>query len=193
MKKNLVLGGVLLILVMMIGCAPIHLIVGGGAAATYKTAVDERSAGSLWGDAATSFRVKSKMIKDSEVHAWNVDVDTLESEVILTGVVGTKQQATQAGEVARKVPGVRKVRNELQVGKKSIGQSLDDTLLSMRVKTHLFKEPWIRSFNIDVDVDNGVVALTGIVDRTDHKARVLEIARSIPETVRVIDNLKVKP
>ncbi len=192
MRRVLVLSGLLLVLTMAIGCAPIPLIVGGGAAATYKTAIDERSAGSLWSDVGVTARVKSALAKDDVVPARKVDVDTVNGDVILTGVLETKKAADRAGRLAKKVPGVRRVRNELQVGTKTIGESLDDTILGTKIKTYLFKEPWIRSFNIDVDVDKGVVTLTGILDRMNHKERVLEIARTVKGTVRVIDNLKVK-
>lgn len=191
MKRNLIFCGLLLAFIAT-GCAPVPLIVGGGAAGVYKTAVDERSVGGLWSDSAITGRVNAQMAKDPVVQARLIDVDTLDGEVILTGVVKSNEHSARAAAIAKKVPGVRKVRNELQIGDKTIGQSIDDTLLGARIKTHLFKEPWVRTFNIDVDVDNGIVTLTGIVDRSSRKDRVLEVARSVPGTVRVIDNLKVK-
>lgn len=191
MKRNLIFCGLLLAFIAT-GCAPVPLIVGSGAAGAYKATIDERSVGGMWSDSAITARVNTQMAKDPVVQARLIDVDTLEGEVMLTGVVKTNEQSGRAAAIAKKVPGVRKVRNELQIGNKTIGQSLDDTLLGARIKTHFFKEPWIRTFNIDVDVDNGVVTLTGIVDRSSRKERALEIARTIPGTVRVIDNLKVR-
>jgi osmotically-inducible protein OsmY len=43
-----------------------------------------------------------------------------------------------------------------------------------------------------VDVNNGVVTLTGIVASTDQRKRVIEIAHSSSEAVRIVDNIKVK-
>lgn len=192
MKRVIMITFGLLLMLALIGCEPVALLVGGGAAVTYKAAIDERSIGEMWSDTAISARVKSSLAKDDGVHARQVDVDTIDGEVLLTGVVDTDDQSERAESIAKRVPGVRNVRNELQVGEKTLGQSLDDTLLATRIKTHLFKEPWVRSFNIDVDVNRGVVTMTGIMNKADLKGRVLEIANATPGVVRVIDNIKVR-
>lgn len=46
--------------------------------------------------------------------------------------------------------------------------------------------------NIDVDVNRGVVTLTGIVKGNAQKSKVMAIARTTSGAVRVVDNLTVK-
>jgi hyperosmotically inducible protein len=86
---------------------------------------------------------------------------------------------------------VKQVKNNLQIGKKSWNQALDDKVIGSKIKAKLINEPGIRSLNIDVDVNNGVVTLTGLVEYQHQKNRAIEIAysaevgqlfRSIPAT-----------
>ena len=189
MKQFLVLCELLLLFVV-VGCGPVLLA--GGAAAGYKAATDERSIGQMWNDSTITTNVKSALVKDPNVNALSVDVDTLEGVVILTGVIETENSAKRAVEIAQKMPGVRKVKNNLQVGQKTWGQTLDDKVIGSKIKAKLINEPGIRSFNIDVDVNNGIVTLTGLVEYRHQKNRAIEIARTTSGTLRVIDNLKAR-
>lgn len=189
MKQYLTLLGFLLLLIS-IGCAP--AVIGAGAAGGYSVGTDERSVGQMWDDTTITSKIKTKMIDDPIVNARNIDVDTSEGNVILTGVVKTDREAERAVEIARQVPGVKNVKNNLQVGTKTMGQYLDDKMIVSKIKAKLIKEPNIRSLNIDVDVNKGIVTLTGIVKTNELKERVIEIARSTSGTIDVVDNIKVQ-
>ena len=187
MKQFLILCG-LLSLLTGIGCGP--ALIAGGATAGYKVATDERTVGRIWNDSTITRKVKSALMEDPDVSALKVDVDTLEGVVILTGVVETNEAARRAVEVAQEVPGVRKVKSNLQIGKKNWGQALDDKVIGSKIKAKLINEPGIRSLNIDVDVNNGIVTLTGLVEYKYQKNRAIEIAQNTTGTIKVIDNLK---
>lgn len=189
MKQLLVLFGILC-LVSAPGCAPV--LIGGGAAAGYKTGTDERSVGRIWDDAAITAKIKTRMIEDPVVKARKVDVDTTNGNVVLGGVVQTDTELQRAIEIARGVPGVKSVRSNLQVGDKTIGQSMDDKVMVSKIKTRLLKEPGIRSLNIDVDSAKGVVTLSGIVKTQAQKNRVLAIAEETAGTTSIVDLITVK-
>lgn len=88
--------------------------------------------------------------------------------------------------------GVKSVRNNLQIGDKTWGESFNDTWLGSKIKSKLVAEPEIRSLNIDVDVHKGIVTLTGVVGSNYQKKRAMAIARATEGTRRVVDNLRVK-
>ena len=67
-------------------------------------------------DAGITSKVKSKLIADPEVSAHNIDVDTEEGTVYLTGRVKTQKQKDEAERLARDTEGVVKVVNHLNVG-----------------------------------------------------------------------------
>jgi hyperosmotically inducible protein len=158
----------------------------------FKTATDERSVGRMWDDATITTRVKVELVKDPITKARKIDVDTLQGVVILTGVVETKEEVKRAGEIAREVYGVQRVKNDLQIGSKTLEESLDDKVIGGKIKAKLINEPGIRSLNIDVDVNKGIVILTGIVHNRNQKHRVIEIARTTSGTVKVVDIINVK-
>ncbi|MGD9079914.1 MAG: BON domain-containing protein, partial [Desulfobacterales bacterium] len=133
-----------------------------------------------------------EMLKDDVVKARQIDVDTVGGHVILTGVVATREESNRAVQIARNVPAVKSVTNNIQIGERSFGDVWTDNVISNKIKAKLIAEPEVRSLNIDVDVYLGVVTLTGIVSTKYQKDRAIQISRSTDGTVKVIDNLKVQ-
>ena len=171
------------------GCTP--AVIGGGAAGAYKVGTDERTAGTMVDDSTVSSKVKIDLIAASEVKARHIDVDVLNGVVTLTGLVESGAEIKRAEEIALEIEGVKSVTNYLTVGSKSMGQALDDKLIVGVINKNLIAEPNMKSLNIDVDSNNGVVTLTGIASNTKLKNRALEIAWDTTGVVKVIDNLKV--
>lgn len=188
--RNFVYAAALLLLWGAYGCAP--AVVGAGAAGAYKVTTDERTTGDMMDDATISAKINAEMVKDKIVKARKIDIDTVDGVVVLSGIVETAREASRAVEIARSVPGVKSVRNNILIGSRTWGRAVDDTQIGMKIKTALIGEPGIRSLNIDVDVYNGVVVLTGLVDTAQQKERAAEIARSTKGAVSVINNLLLK-
>lgn len=189
MKILFVVG--IFLMILSTGCAP--AIVGGAATGAYKAGTDERTVGRMFDDTTITFRVNSELSNDPKVNDYSVDVDTFEGVVTLSGLVESRESMDAAVEAARRVEGVIEVVNNLEVGSRSMGQALDDKLLGSKIKGRFALEPGVRSLNIDVDVYNGVVSLSGIVDSEEVKLKVVEIARTTRGTVKVVDYIKLKP
>ena len=173
-----------------LGCAA--AVVGGGATGGYAVGSDERSASTILDDAAITAKVKTELIGDKNVKARNIDVDTVAGVVVLSGYVDSQQEANRAGSLAKSVSGVVRVKNELRVGSRTIGQGFDDKVLGGKIKTRLMEEPGIRSLNIDVDVYSGTANVTGVVASQEQKKNVLNLIRSIEGVRGVVDNLQVR-
>jgi hyperosmotically inducible periplasmic protein len=171
------------------GCAA--AVVGGGTAGGYAVGTDERSAGTMLDDSAITAKVKTELIGDKNVKARNIDVDTVAGVVVLSGYVDSQQEANRAGSLAKSVHGVVRVKNELRVGSRTMGQGFDDKVLGGKIKTRLMEEPGIRSLNIDVDVYSGTANVTGVVASQEQKKNILNLIRSIEGVKGVVDNLQV--
>jgi hyperosmotically inducible protein len=184
--------GLLIILVSLMATGCTAAVVAGVAGGGYAMVTDERNSGRMMDDATITTRINSEMIKDHVVKARQIDVDTIDGHVTLTGVVKTRQETTRAVKIARSVAGVKSVKNNLQVGEKSWNEALNDKWLGSKIKSKLIAEPEIRSLNIDVDVEKGIVTLTGVVGARHQKKRAIEIAKTTEGTIRVVNNLKVK-
>ncbi|QBQ55704.1 BON domain-containing protein [Nitrosococcus wardiae] len=83
----------------MLGCAP----------------SPEKSAGTHVDDAWITTKVKSKLLADPEVSGLDIEVETHEGVVQLSGFVDTWEQAREAEDLAQSVKGVREVNNKLSV------------------------------------------------------------------------------
>lgn len=180
----------LAVLFLMPACAPV--VVGTAAVGTYKGATDERSAGTMVDDSIIATKVKTKLIGDALVKARHIDVDVLNGVVYLIGVVENDSQKRMAADIARGVTGVRGIQNQLMIGRTSAGRMLDDMILGSRIKANLLKNPDIRSLNIDVDVNNRVVTLSGMTDTAEKKQMVISVAEETAGTARIVDNIQIK-
>jgi len=178
------------VMAMQTGCAPV--VVGAAAGGGYNTATDQRTLGNQLDDTTLSVKIKTLFIEEKSVPGRKMEVDVIEGHVFLTGVVDTREQAAKAVAIAEQTEGLKKVTSNLQVGIKTMSQSFNDTVLSSKIKAKLMKEPGIRSFNVEVNVDRGEVTLVGLVDSEAHRNRIVEIARTTSGTMKVVDLITVK-
>lgn len=71
---------------------------------------------------------------------------------------------------------------------------VDDLKITAQLKSKLASDVGLSSVtDISVNSTNGVVTLSGQVDSADVKNRTVSLARSIPNVVRVVDNIQVAP
>lgn len=75
-----------------------------------------QTAGEAVDDAAITAKVKSKLAADPEINPFNIDVDTRDGVVTLSGTVEKAEARSEAEDLARGTDGVRRVVNNIQVG-----------------------------------------------------------------------------
>ena len=75
---------------------------------------------------------------------------------------------------------------------RTAGQNIDDSTLTGSVKTKLASDKVSSLTRIDVDSTNGVVALNGVVESAEQRARAQELAAQVNGVKRVINNLQVQ-
>jgi osmotically-inducible protein OsmY len=75
-----------------------------------------RTTGQFTSDAALTARVKSAIATDVGARtAAAINIETYRGVVQLTGFVGTREQVERAEAAARKVDGVRSVKNDVRI------------------------------------------------------------------------------
>jgi len=74
----------------------------------------------------------------------------------------------------------------------STGQYVDDSVITTKVKTAIFKEDTLKSMQINVKTYKGVVQLSGFVDSSQNVAKAGEVARRVEDVVSVQNDLLVK-
>ncbi|HET6266272.1 MAG TPA: BON domain-containing protein [Acidobacteriota bacterium] len=171
-------------------------------------------------DAAITTKVKLKFADDTTVHATDVNVDTDNGIVTLTGTVASQAEADRAADIAGKVEGVRTVHSFLKVsegqaqgssavdsakdaakdvgqdlknGAKAVGTAADDTRITGEIKVKFGADDQVSASNIDVTTKNGVVSLHGKVKSAAERDKAVQIAKAIDGVKDVQSYLSIRP
>jgi hyperosmotically inducible periplasmic protein len=83
------------------------------------TSMTGQTAGQYVDDSTITASVKAKLVGDKTANLTRIDVDTTNQVVTLNGIVESADQKAKAEQLAREVGGVKSVKNNLQVQKKS--------------------------------------------------------------------------
>jgi hyperosmotically inducible protein len=155
-----------------------------GAAATPKTSV-----GTEIDDTVVTTKVKSALLGDQNIKGLGIKVETRKGAVQLSGFVDTQDQVDRAVTVAKSVEGVASVDNALKLkeGKASVGNKVDDSIVTAKVKSVLISDPGVKSFDIAVATNKGEVQLSGFVDNQMQIDHAVQLARGV-EGVQGVDN-----
>jgi osmotically-inducible protein OsmY len=76
--------------------------------------------------------------------------------------------------------------------KQSTGGYVDDSVITTKVKTAIFNEPTLKTFQINVKTYKAVVQLSGFVDSSQNVTTAGEVARAVEGVASVQNDLIVK-
>ena len=91
--------------------AAIALLTASGCAVTR----GQETVGAYVDDATITTQIKSRFIENKDVDAASIKVETLNGTVMLSGFAKNSVEKTTAESIARRVNGVKAVRNEIAV------------------------------------------------------------------------------
>ncbi len=75
----------------------------------------QESTGEFLDDSLTTSRVKAALVNEPSLKSFEIQVETFTGRVQLSGFVSTQAQINKAVELARKVPGVAQVTNDMRI------------------------------------------------------------------------------
>jgi hyperosmotically inducible protein len=178
MKKQLATAGVAVILLAVSACAATRT---------------REAPGEVVDDSVVTTRVKSALIGDPITKAHQIDVDTRRGVVQLTGFVDSANERSEAVTVARRVAGVREVHDNMKVSPgASVGEVVDDSVITGKVKIALAADPIAKAYQINVETKDGVVLLSGFVDSRDEKTQATTVAEGVNGVKKVDNKIDVK-
>lgn len=169
----------------------------------------EPATGGMPPDAWLTAKIQAKYFMDTEVKGRDIDVDTHEGVVTLTGAVASEAERRQAVALARNTDGVTDVNDQLQV-QPQLAESdepaarvpmapaippvtpvVDDTWITTKIQSKYFLDQEVKGHQINVDTREGVVTLTGSVETEQQKQQAERIAKETDGVSRVVNNLVV--
>jgi len=152
------------------------------------------TAGTEIDDAVVTTRVKSALLADYDTKSLDLKVETRKGTVRLSGLAESRARIDKAIERVLKVEGVKGVENGMALieGKGTVGESVDDSIVTARVKSALLADPGVKSFDIAVVARKGEVQLSGYVDSREQIDRVIEIVRGVKGVRKISDATSLK-
>jgi len=145
-------------------------------------------------DSVITTRVKTALLDNIDVKGFDIQVETRNGEVMLSGFVSNQAQIEQAVTVAKGVEGVKAIDNKLAIkeGVATVGNKLDDSVITTEVKAALLADADIKSLDITVATHKGEVQLSGFVNNQRQIDRALEITHSVEGVTQVGNQMSIK-
>ncbi|SFC05034.1 molecular chaperone OsmY [Pragia fontium] len=146
-------------------------------------------------DSTITAKVKSALLDQKSIQSTDISVKTTAGAVTLSGFVSSDAQSTQAGEIAKQVAGVKSVSNKLQVQtdkRHSVENYVNDSVITSEIKTKFLADKIVPARKIKVDTSQGVVLLTGTVDKVTQIAQAESIAQQVKGVKSVKNDLVIK-
>ena len=140
-------------------------------------------------DSVVTSSVKSVLLADSSIKSFDFKVETRKGEVLLSGFVDNQAQLDRAMAATRAVPGVKAIQNNviLKGMATTVGNKVDDGIITSKVKAALLGDAKVKSFDIAVVTRKDEVLLSGFVDNQAQMDRAMEVAGGI-QGVRLVSN-----
>ena len=145
-------------------------------------------------DSVITSKVRAALLADEYVKSLDVKVETYKGEVMLSGFANSATQIERSMTVTQAVPGVRSVNNKLnlQLGSQTVGNKLDDSVITTGVKSAMLADSIMKSREVGVVTHKGEVQLSGFVDTQLQLSHAEEVAKSVEGVTEVKNNLVVK-
>src|SRR5882762_1882185 len=130
-------------------------------------------------DSWITSKTKIALFADDRVKGRQVHVETKDGVVMLRGKVDSAEAKSAALEIAKGIEGVKNVKNELQVvaPSKRSEVAADDKVVTKNVQSKFKADPQLK--NVKVEVNKGVVSLSGEVKSIDASAKASEVAGNV--------------
>jgi len=153
----------------------------------------DKTAGQTVDDTTLQTEVKAKLLGDDFFGGSAINTEVRKGVVQLGGFVDNVEEGKKAAAVAADIHGVKLVDNQLHAkqGKASMGQKLDDTVITSKAKASIADAKLGDGFKVNVDTYNGVVLLTGFVDTQAQKDTAGTRAGNVSNVKSVINAIYV--
>ncbi len=184
-----------LIIIMGLAFALQGCFFAGAAAGAAGVAIvyDHRKLERILEDQKITKTISDRLYENRNLHEnSHIEVSCFNRVVLLTGEATTAELRQQADDIARSVPNVARVYNQVVIkGPTSSLTRASDSWITAKIKTEMLATKDLQSGSIKVVTENGTVYLMGIVSR-DQADMAVEIARQVSGVQKVVKVFQYK-
>jgi osmotically-inducible protein OsmY len=141
-------------------------------------------------NAATVKQILGKLRADPELANNRIEVQVDKGVATLKGKVDSEAEKSRAVTLAA-VPSIHLVDDQLKVASEGAKAIVTDSAITTAIKAKFLADSTVRSADISVDTNNGVVTLSGTAPSQAAHTAALELARRSDGVKRVDDQVKV--
>lgn len=175
-------------------CMPVVFL---GAGATTVASAKDRSFGNTIDDIKIAAKLKKEFISKGFKKLYTkINVQVVQSRVLLTGDVESDDDIMSAVEIAWSIYGVREVLNELKLNENSnkfdTAQFSKDTWITSRIKSSTFFNRTIKFINYTIVTQKNIVYLFGIARSEEELQKVIDIASKVAGVEKVISHVTIR-
>jgi hyperosmotically inducible periplasmic protein len=154
----------------------------------------DKTVGNVVDDTVVSTRVRSALIANPYIKSGDIKVETFKGSVQLSGFAEDQSQIDQSVAVTKAVEGVTAVVNQLSIkeGKQTVGNKIDDAVITTAVKSALMADASVKSADISVTTRKGEVQLSGFVDSDAQSLQAIAVTKQVEGVTEVSNHLTVK-
>jgi hyperosmotically inducible protein len=150
-------------------------------------------------DAATTTKVRTALMLSKHVSPFDIDVNTKQGVVSLTGQVPSEEVKRMAGAIAQDTSGVRELQNNLVVAPGTqpnpeatrLSERIADLEIKTLIEDTIRKNPELRDRAIELTVKDRQVSLNGAVETQKQKDLAQQLAWSVQGVAGVTNTLSV--
>jgi osmotically-inducible protein OsmY len=169
--------------ILLSGCIPLVI---GGVASTAAIATDRRTTGAQLDDELIEDKTTAELLERYKGREVHLNVTSYNGNVLLTGEAPAEGVKSEIEGVARGMPKVRSVQNEMVVGATTdLGSRTNDTFITSKVKARFIEANKFQINHVKVVTERAVVYLLGIV-RPEEGNAAADIARTTSGVQRVV-------
>jgi hyperosmotically inducible periplasmic protein len=145
-------------------------------------------------DSVITTKIKAAFLLNDSIKSLDIKVVTMKGDVMLSGFVNSADQIETSMAVAKSIPGVKNITNQLsvKVGGTTVGAKIDDDVITTKVHTALINDSVIKSFDIAAVTRNGEVLLSGFVDNQAQITHAIDVAQSVSGVTSVQNHMTIK-
>lgn len=169
-------------------------VVGAAAGAAGIAAVyDHNKVADTIEDTSTTNTIYRKIVANSHLRQeCHIDVVVYNKVVLLAGQAPKAEWRDEAERIASSTPNVTRVCNQITIqGPTSSLTRTSDSWITTKIKSQMLANEDLKSKNIKVETENGVVYLMGIVTR-EQGALAADVAREVTGVQRVVKMFQYK-
>jgi len=131
---------------------------------------------------------------DPRVPADSIEVQIENDLAILSGSVLNLNSKLAAGSDAQNTSGINTIENNITVKHNIVVKPkipTTDKAIKERIKESIIRDPYVESIDVSVNVEKGIVTLSGEVRSPFEKEQIEEITQDVKGVIKINNNLTV--